>query len=180
MFSTTLKYQNLNVTEEVSREHIKSEQWFEINFHERGIQDILVHTKSDKMLRSIIKDIANQFNLGGELMARILNIHLPPGFRFTEKERTPIGTCTTHYNMDIIYGDNEGQNSKFQIIPLVMTEHFIKQRDARICVEKNRLNCEYSLDFNSFLNGMEVVSICVLYCALYIFIALFLLTNKKN
>lgn len=165
MFSTTLKYQNLNVTEEVSREHIKSEQWFEINFNERGVQDILVHIKSDKMLRTIIKDIASQFNLGSDLMARILNIHLPPGFRFTEKEKTPIGTCTTHHNMEIIYGDDERQNSKFQIIPLVKTEHFIQRRDARICIEKNRLNCEYSLDFNSFLNGMEVVSIYVLYCA---------------
>lgn len=186
MFLTTLKYQNLNVTEEVSREHIKSEQWFETNFNERGIQDILVHIKSDKMLRSIFKDIANQFNVGGELMARMLNMpisHLPsPGFRFTEKEKTPIGTCRTHYYMNVVYGHNERsekQDSKFQIVPLVMTEHFVQQRNARIRIAKNRHNCEYSVEFNSFLNGMEIVRIYILFYSLHFHHSYFVLTNKK-
>ncbi|XP_071653645.1 uncharacterized protein [Temnothorax longispinosus] len=157
-FSTTLTYQNVNVTEEVSRNHIKSEQWFEIYFNEHGVQYILVPAKSDKVIRSIMKDIANQFNIGGDKMAKLANGNFPFGSTtFTEREETPIGVCTTKHNMHTLYGVyDRNEHFKFQIIPLAMAKHFAEQRSTRIRIEKNRENCEYSEKFDSFLNGMQV------------------------
>ncbi|XP_024872381.1 uncharacterized protein LOC112454958 isoform X2 [Temnothorax curvispinosus] len=126
MTLSTLKYQNSNITEEVSKENIKSEQWFGINFNERGVQDIIVNMNIEKIIK---------------------------------EEKTPIGTCTTKYNMDILYGQyerNEKQESKFQVIPLALAKHFAKQNDTHVRVTKTRQNCKYSRHFLDFLNGMEV------------------------
>ncbi|XP_077257675.1 uncharacterized protein LOC143894878 [Temnothorax americanus] len=105
MTSSTLKYQNSNITEEVTKENIKSEQWFGINFNERGVQDISVNINIEKIIKGIIKDIVEQFNMGSDLMAKLANMNFPSGF--TAEEKTPIGTCTTR---------NEKQESKFQVI----------------------------------------------------------------
>ncbi|XP_071577271.1 uncharacterized protein [Temnothorax nylanderi] len=157
MTSSTLKYQNSNITEEVSKENIKSEQWFVINFNERGVQDIRVNINIEKIIKGIIKDIVEQFNMGSDLMAKLANMNFPSGF--TVEEKTPIGTCTTKYNMDKLYGQyerNEKQESKFQVIPLALAKYFAKQNDTHVRVTKTRQNCKYSGHFLDFLNGMEV------------------------
>ncbi|TGZ37604.1 uncharacterized protein [Temnothorax longispinosus] len=137
---TVLKYKNRD-TEEIAREHIKYEKWFIINFNEHGVQDVLVHTKSEGTIRKIIADIAKHFNISGGLITKILNFTTG----LTVRETTPLGNCRIKYNMTVLYGNyerNEKQDLKFQIIPFAMAKQFAELRDAHIRIEKNRLKCK--------------------------------------
>jgi len=94
---------------------------------------------------------------------------------FSIKENTPIGSCMTEYNTDVVYlnkSTNGKTDSTFQIKPLsklMMSKQLAKEKQLHLHIVKNRKHCHYSMKFSDFLNGMEVVRICILFHTCFIY-----------
>jgi len=175
MFVTTLKYEHFkqDVIEEIARELFKIRQWFEMKFNNHGLESTLVDTQytkndADKMIKSLIKHIVQQFNFD------LMTSELQSGTAI--KESTPIGSCMTKYNIDVVYlnkSTNEKADSNFQIKPLsklMTSEQLAKEKQLHLHIVKNRKHCHYSMKFSDFLNGMEVVRVYIyIYTFLYVF-----------
>ncbi|KYM95656.1 hypothetical protein ALC62_13771 [Cyphomyrmex costatus] len=168
VFITTLKYENLNVTEEITREKFSVKLWFDIEFNKGGVVSVIVGV-DDRMIISLIKHIVSQFNIGSQASIDMLHPVYNPT-KYTTKEITPIGTCINICNMEVLLVKkaNEEVDNKFQIKPV--SKHFVNQTNLRIDIVKNRENCNYSQDFTEFLNGMEVVCVHILFFIRFIFL----------
>lgn len=157
----------MNFTEEISKEHIKFERFFEILFDKSGVKNMRLYQltqkeeEHDKLIESTVKDIANGLNINSEVITILSS--MPFKSDLTKPENTPIGTCTTKYSTNVINKDDEEQLPNFQIMPLALASQLGEVRNAHVYIKKNRQNCDYFQAFDDFLNGMEVVCMIHVY-----------------
>lgn len=80
---------------------------------------------------------------------------------FTATENTPIGFCTTTYNMNIRFWKEDTKQETGSNFQIKLFKNFSNQTDILLKdlhIVKNRKDCNYSRTFNdSFLNGGKIV-----------------------
>lgn len=184
VYLSALKYPNLNVTYVISKEHIESEHWFQIKFDSCGILKVLVNQTNDKHIHSIIKEIVNQFKIGEFRVSDTLSRH-----SFVTKENVPIGSCATTYTLDSMQSMTSKAHDKtgYQEVKdngIIIYKQTPYRKHTYVLIEKSRRDCDYSLEYDTFLNGMEVVCTCIFFSyVFYIFnipVLLLLGTKKIN
>lgn len=162
-FVHDIKYvTSINRTSDLNN-RIEVGQWLEMKFmqYSRGVHNILVTGKKPtKLIKSFMKDIIHQFNVGN--ISDIENANDTHAFRkdgYIGQEKTPIGRCITTYLTEVgRYKKNayEETNSSFQI--RLLKERF-DQKDIHVRIEKNRKDCIYSSPFSDFLGKRQMVCI---------------------
>jgi len=159
---STLKYKNFDILHEVTKEKLLTEDWFNIKFNAHGTETISASDSSDT--KDLIKKIAYQFSIGNDLKDRTFSS--PDVSGFVKEEKSIIGTCTTTY---VVLTTNKSkdanEDSKSRIILIPQTERYADQ-NLLVSIQKDRKTCDYSSEFEGFLNGMEMVRIRILF---YIF-----------
>ncbi|KYM95655.1 hypothetical protein ALC62_13770 [Cyphomyrmex costatus] len=180
LYVTKFEHKNLNIIEEVTRERFKIGQWFEMKFSIEGLQSTLVRKDADNIVRNAIKYFVWQFDIG-------INIqHFIPLFksRFTTTvmkfEKTSIADCTTELNFDVqrmMIPPDPYLNFDFT---LTMKEDYTKYQYSRFLIEKNRIDCTPTFEYNDFLNSLVIVSIRILFYMFYIFINTVLLLLEEE
>ncbi|XP_011051418.1 PREDICTED: uncharacterized protein LOC105144288 [Acromyrmex echinatior] len=149
---STLIFQSLNTTNEVAHEQYKTnDDWFVIKFNNNGLEKLFVNSTTEK--KDLIKGIAFQFHIGNEITPK-----------FTAKEKLAIGYCMTFFDVNATtYEYNSEKILENQIILLSHRSSYEKtplyeahERHVHIRIKKVRKDCQYSLPFFDFLNGMKV------------------------
>ncbi|KYN41344.1 hypothetical protein ALC56_04496, partial [Trachymyrmex septentrionalis] len=152
---STLTFQTLNTTNEVTNEEYNTnDDWFIIKFNSIGLEKLFVNSTTEK--KDLIKEIAFQFHIGGEIIPK-----------FTSNEKLAVGHCMTLFNINSTTHEfREEETDKIlenQIILLSHKASYEKtpvyegyERHVHLFIEKIRKDCKYSLPFFDFLNGMQV------------------------
>ncbi|XP_018361065.1 PREDICTED: uncharacterized protein LOC108759890 [Trachymyrmex cornetzi] len=149
---SSLTFETLNTTNEVTYEKYYPDDWFIIKFNKHGIEELLVNSTTDK--KDLIKEIAFQFHIGGEIIPK-----------YVMKEKLVVGHCMTLFNVNSSIDEYKGAEKELekQIILPIYASYYEgnsryrgHERHVHIYIEKIRDDCQYSLPFFDFLNGMEV------------------------
>jgi len=145
-----------NITMEITNTLLSDFDWFQIKFNNHGVEEILVNETTNR--KDIIKDIANLFDIGNDLMNKV---ELPKTI-VSLQEKTIIGICPTIYDISAKY---EGYGKKIKLnedddfyIMLKLIKHSSNwtNENLLIVIEKNRRVC-HSVDFKNFFPGIDVV-----------------------
>jgi len=173
---STLTYKNFNVTHEVTKEKLASKDWFQIKFNARGVENILANDSSNT--KDIIKEIAYQFSIGNNLEDRTSSS--PDVSGFVKVEQSIIGSCMTTYVIIITNKSKDAQeqnSSDFRIILSAQSKRYADQKHLHVSIQKDRKSCQYSSEFDEFLNGMEMVRIRILFYILFYIFYIFIVSS---